>query len=1030
MLSHIFRRFALVLSLFSASVALGATLTVTSNSDAGAGSLRAALAGAGDGDTIVFVLPSGSETITLAAALPPIMHDLTIDGGTLGAVIIDGAGAYRVFFVDSGTVALSNLWIRNALAQGGAGGTGDGGGGGGAGLGAGLFVNQATAVVTVTNVNFISMSAAGGAGGSFVSHSYAGGGGGGMGFRGGMSTLNGGAPGGGGMLAPGADVTSGANGGAGGAGGGGGGGSYTSGTSGLGGSAYAGNDAGSAASTTNGGAGGFGGGGGGGPAGTGGAGGFGGGGGGTGISALGGVGGPGGGGGGSDGLQSTFAGGSLGSGVSGGQSGAGVGSGGGGGAAAGPAIFVRLGTLTTVNSAWYTASATGGAGGTGKNSHDGTAGTADSTPTFNYGGTVNGSTATGPIPSALLSAVPTLSTVSLASNAATASLAKSGDTVTLGFAASRPLTAPTVTLGGHSVTATNSSGNNWTASFTVSAADSEGAVVFSIAFTSTDGFAGTAVAATTDGSEVTIDSTAPTVPTGLAGNATSPTAIALSWATSTDTVGVAGYRIYRGGATIGTSATPGYTDTGLAAGTPYTYTVTSYDAAGDESAASAPATVRTQLAGAQSIAVRTTDELLAALATAAANPSATFTITVAAGTYTPTAGLTIGSDGLILEGSGTISGSALASGALLTISGDSIVVSGLTFADGIVSIVAGADHGVIDECDFVRSSVAGTGCTGWLLTGDSFRDTTAAALTFAGAADLVLADNVIVDCAQAFVLTDLAGPTVRNNFIADNRTTGTAASIVLTDVTGARIDHNTVYQAGTAANSIEYAGSAPVGFIRNNLANKPITANGSATATLVTNCTTAAANWFRAPAAGDLHLAASRTEVVGAATALADLAVDIDGDPRPTGSAADLGADEFQPDTVAPTAPTSLSASALSSSQVTLRWTGSTDSAPSGATATGVVGYRIYRNGTPVATSTTTSYTDTGLVAGTTFSYTVTAYDGAANESAASAAVSATTTTAPADTGTKSGGGGACGPLFAFALGLLCALRRRQKAAD
>jgi len=472
------------------------------------GSLRFALLHAGSGDTILFSLPSGSETITLAAALPPITGDLTIDGGTLGDVILDGAGAYRVFFVDSGTVALKNLWIRNALAQGGAGGSGDGGGGGGAGLGAGLFVNQATADVTVSNVSFISMRAVGGAGGAFLSQSYAGGGGGGMGFRGGNSTANTGAPGGGGMLAPGTDLSSGNDGSAGGAGGGGGGGQH-GGAVGAGGTAYAGNDAGSAGVITSGGAGGFGGGGGGAPLGVGGAGGFGGGGGGTGTGTMGGAGGPGGGGGGSDGNAVAALGGSLGSGVSGGQSGAGVGSGGGGGAAAGPAIFVRLGSLTTVSCAWDTATATGGAGGVGRSAHDGTAGTADSTPTFNYGGTVNGSTATGPIPSALIACTPVLTSVTLVSSNATPTLAKSGDTVTLSFTANRAIDAPTVTLAGHVVTATNTSGNVWSANFTVGATDAEGAVAFSIGFTSTDGFAGTAVTSTTDSSAVTIDRTAP-----------------------------------------------------------------------------------------------------------------------------------------------------------------------------------------------------------------------------------------------------------------------------------------------------------------------------------------------------------------------------------------------------------------------------------------------------------------------------------------------------------------------------------------
>jgi chitodextrinase len=60
----------------------------------------------------------------------------------------------------------------------------------------------------------------------------------------------------------------------------------------------------------------------------------------------------------------------------------------------------------------------------------------------------------------------------------------------------------------------------------------------------------------------------------------------LSWTASTDAVGVTGYRIYRAGTQIGTSATNSYTDTGLTVGTSYSYTVSAYDAAGNTSAQS------------------------------------------------------------------------------------------------------------------------------------------------------------------------------------------------------------------------------------------------------------------------------------------------------------------------------------------------------------------------------------------------------------------------------------------------------------
>ena len=89
-------------------------------------------------------------------------------------------------------------------------------------------------------------------------------------------------------------------------------------------------------------------------------------------------------------------------------------------------------------------------------------------------------------------------------------------------------------------------------------------------------------------------------------------------------------------------------------------------------------------------------------------------------------------------------------------------------------------------------------------------------------------------------------------------------------------------------------------------------------------------------------------------------------------------------DTTAPSVPTGLTATAVSSSQINLSWNASTDNV-------GVTGYRVYRGGTQIATITGTSYQNTGLTAATTYSYTVAAYDAAGNVSAQSSSVSATT---------------------------------------
>ena len=97
-------------------------------------------------------------------------------------------------------------------------------------------------------------------------------------------------------------------------------------------------------------------------------------------------------------------------------------------------------------------------------------------------------------------------------------------------------------------------------------------------------------------------------------------------------------------------------------------------------------------------------------------------------------------------------------------------------------------------------------------------------------------------------------------------------------------------------------------------------------------------------------------------------------------------------DTTAPTVPASVTATAQSATSILVSWAASTD-------ASGVAEYRVFRNaGTaPIGTATTTSYTDTGLTAGTAYTYTVVAVDTAPmpNVSAASVAVTATTSVAP-----------------------------------
>lgn len=95
------------------------------------------------------------------------------------------------------------------------------------------------------------------------------------------------------------------------------------------------------------------------------------------------------------------------------------------------------------------------------------------------------------------------------------------------------------------------------------------------------------------------------------------------------------------------------------------------------------------------------------------------------------------------------------------------------------------------------------------------------------------------------------------------------------------------------------------------------------------------------------------------------------------------------PDTEAPSVPSGLTAAPTSATSIYLTWKVSTDNV-------GVSGYRVYRDGTPLAApGNVTSYTDTGLTAATAYGYSLAACDAAGNCSVPSSLVSATTNALP-----------------------------------
>jgi endoglucanase len=90
------------------------------------------------------------------------------------------------------------------------------------------------------------------------------------------------------------------------------------------------------------------------------------------------------------------------------------------------------------------------------------------------------------------------------------------------------------------------------------------------------------------------------------------------------------------------------------------------------------------------------------------------------------------------------------------------------------------------------------------------------------------------------------------------------------------------------------------------------------------------------------------------------------------------------PDLQPPSTPGNFRVTGTTTNSASLAWNASTDDI-------GVTGYQVLRGGTVVGSPTGLTFTDTGLAASTTYSYTVRALDASGKQSAASAAVSATT---------------------------------------
>jgi uncharacterized repeat protein (TIGR01451 family) len=103
------------------------SVLVTTNADSGPGSLRQAISDACDGATITFDMSQVVSPISLTSAELAINKSLTIQGPGAGALTVqrstaNGTPNFRIFNLQSGTVAISDLTISNGNIISGSGG--------------------------------------------------------------------------------------------------------------------------------------------------------------------------------------------------------------------------------------------------------------------------------------------------------------------------------------------------------------------------------------------------------------------------------------------------------------------------------------------------------------------------------------------------------------------------------------------------------------------------------------------------------------------------------------------------------------------------------------------------------------------------------------------------------------------------------------------------------------------------------------------------------------------------------------------
>ena len=435
------------------------------------------------------------------------------------------------------------------------------------------------------------------------------------------------------------------------------------------------------------------------------------------------------------------------------------------------------------------------------------------------------------------------------------------------------------------------------------------------------------------------DTAPPSIPTGLSGNPVSSTQIDLGWNASTDTggSGLAGYRVYRGGVQVGTTSLTTFSDTGLSPNTTYTYTVSAYDNALNESVQSSSVNVTTLLA---------TNALIRVNAGGSAYTDGSGNLWSAdygyntgkvSSTSSPISGTT---DDTLYQSERWSGGSPELMYSFAVPNGSYVV--NLYFAE-IYSGNFGVGRRVFDV----------------LIEGQLVSNNLDIYSQVGANAALVKSYAVTVSDGQLNIefLHVVENPKISAIEVISSSSSDTAPPSIPTGLSGNPVSSTQIDLSWNASTDTGGSGLAGYRVYRGGVQ----VGTTSLTTFSDTGLSPDTTYTYTVSAYDNALNESVQSGSVDVATLTAS-------------------------DTVPPSIPTGLSGNPVSSTQIDLGWNASTDTGGSG-----LAGYRVYRGGVQVGTTSLTTFSDTGLSPNTTYTYTVSAYDNALNESVQSSSVNVTT---------------------------------------